>query len=270
MRPTAGAGGRLAAFYRVAAAAGRDQVVADGAWRRQDDFAGADARATCREPPARLDGPSGAGAGVSVASSAAGSTNAEEPIISACGTGHACQVTYSTLATSTPVSSRASRITASSGVSPGSTNPASADTGSRARRATAQQAAIAGLHEHRDRRVGTRKLNQPADGAAATVAGCLDHGDVTGAPAIALDAVPADERDRVGRERRFRRFEPGGEPPQRRELKVRMTATATATATAATAATATAATATAATATATPPPASYANTPPPPGRARGT
>ena len=47
--------------------------------------------------------------------------------MSACGNGHGCEATYSTDTTSTPVSSRASRITASSGVSPGSTNPAKAD-----------------------------------------------------------------------------------------------------------------------------------------------
>ena len=83
----------------------------------------------------------------------------------------------------------------------------------------AEQAAIAGLHEHRDRRVGPRKLDQPAHRAAATVAGGLHDRDVSGPPAIALDAMPADQRDRVGRERRIRRLELGGEAAQRRELE---------------------------------------------------
>ena len=84
-------------------------------------------------PPARLDQFVGVRCGSGVGGRR--SANAQKPIISACGNGHGCEATYSTPSTSTPVSSRASRTTASSGVSPGSTKPARPTTDSRARRA---------------------------------------------------------------------------------------------------------------------------------------
>ena len=55
--------------------------------------------------------------------------------------------------------------------------------------------------------IGPREMVQAADGAVAPVAGRLDRGGVAGAPAVALDAVPSDQRDRVGGEGRFGRLE---------------------------------------------------------------
>ena len=58
---------------------------------------------------------------------AAERATARTPSISEAGNGHGCDESYATSATCTPVSSATSRATASTRLSPGSTNPAMVD-----------------------------------------------------------------------------------------------------------------------------------------------
>ena len=83
----------------------------------------------------------------------------------------------------------------------------------------AQQTAVAGLHEHRDRGIGPGELDQAAPGATAPVAGRLHHGLVAGAPAVSRDAMPPDQRHGVRRERRLCRFKLVRQPAERDELE---------------------------------------------------
>ena len=91
-------------------------------------------------------------------------------------------------------------------------------------RLTPQQATIAVMDQHDDRRVGSRKLRRAAVPvrAPAQVAGSLRARGAAAPPAVPRPLVPVAHASRVGQQGRLELLEPRARPPEIFERQVRL------------------------------------------------